>query len=155
VLAGEVVISMGGTQLGSVPISASGTSNIAKSGGFLTFTGTGSASFSLDPSLFIAPSVMSPLGYNFVLRNQDAGFRNGSLDTTLDSPFSFEVSRLPSRCAVGFGDELCNNVGYQLTYEYTPTGAIPEPATWAMMIGGFCLIGATLRRRSTKSALLT
>lgn len=27
-------------------------------------------------------------------------------------------------------------------------GAIPEPASWAMMIGGFGLVGAALRRRS-------
>ncbi|BAK65397.1 hypothetical protein SLG_07220 [Sphingobium sp. SYK-6] len=26
-------------------------------------------------------------------------------------------------------------------------GAVPEPATWAMMIGGFAMAGATLRRR--------
>jgi hypothetical protein len=32
------------------------------------------------------------------------------------------------------------------------TPAVPEPATWAMMIGGFGLIGATMRRRSTKIA---
>lgn len=30
-----------------------------------------------------------------------------------------------------------------------PSGAVPEPATWAMMIGGFALIGGTLRRRRT------
>ena len=28
-------------------------------------------------------------------------------------------------------------------------GPVPEPATWAMMIGGFALIGASLRRRKT------
>ena len=28
-------------------------------------------------------------------------------------------------------------------------GAVPEPASWAMMIGGFGMIGATLRRRRT------
>lgn len=28
-----------------------------------------------------------------------------------------------------------------------PAGAVPEPATWAMMIGGFGLIGASMRRR--------
>ncbi|NNM75849.1 PEP-CTERM sorting domain-containing protein [Sphingomonas sp. ID1715] len=28
--------------------------------------------------------------------------------------------------------------------------AVPEPATWAMMIGGFAFVGAAARRRSTK-----
>ncbi|OJY70007.1 MAG: hypothetical protein BGP16_09895 [Sphingobium sp. 66-54] len=28
-------------------------------------------------------------------------------------------------------------------------GAVPEPATWAMMIGGFAIAGASLRRRKT------
>ncbi len=31
--------------------------------------------------------------------------------------------------------------------EFGKSGAIPEPATWAMMIGGFGLAGAALRRR--------
>ncbi len=30
------------------------------------------------------------------------------------------------------------------------SGAVPEPAAWAMMIGGFGLVGASLRRRRTK-----
>lgn len=29
-----------------------------------------------------------------------------------------------------------------------PAGAVPEPATWAMMIAGFGMVGASLRRRS-------
>ncbi len=32
------------------------------------------------------------------------------------------------------------------------TGAVPEPATWAMMIGGFGLVGGAMRRRGTKVA---
>jgi phosphatidylinositol-3-phosphatase len=32
-------------------------------------------------------------------------------------------------------------------------GAVPEPATWAMMITGFGLVGAALRRRVAKSAM--
>lgn len=31
---------------------------------------------------------------------------------------------------------------------YVASGAVPEPATWAMMIGGFALVGASMRRRS-------
>jgi hypothetical protein len=30
-----------------------------------------------------------------------------------------------------------------------PTGAVPEPAAWALMIGGFGMAGAVLRRRRT------
>ncbi len=32
-------------------------------------------------------------------------------------------------------------------------GAVPEPATWAMMITGFGLVGAALRRRAANSAI--
>lgn len=36
---------------------------------------------------------------------------------------------------------------------FVPTGVVPEPATWAMMIGGFGFAGGALRRRrSTKLA---
>ena len=31
-----------------------------------------------------------------------------------------------------------------------PTAAVPEPATWAMMLGGFGLLGCAMRRRSTR-----
>lgn len=33
-------------------------------------------------------------------------------------------------------------------FDNLSTGAVPEPATWAMMIGGFGLIGAAARRRT-------
>ena len=35
----------------------------------------------------------------------------------------------------------------------TASPAVPEPATWAMMIGGFSLIGATMRRRAARPVL--
>ena len=42
-----------------------------------------------------------------------------------------------------------------LTFQYesdmVPGGLVPEPATWAMMIGGFGLVGGALRRRASTS----
>jgi hypothetical protein len=32
------------------------------------------------------------------------------------------------------------------------TGAVPEPQTWAMMLAGFGVVGATLRRRRKPAA---
>lgn len=44
-----------------------------------------------------------------------------------------------------------NNPGYShITFfngGATTPGAVPEPAAWALMIGGFALVGASLRRR--------
>jgi hypothetical protein len=34
----------------------------------------------------------------------------------------------------------------------TVRGAIPEPATWAMLLTGFGLVGATMRRRAAATA---
>ena len=34
-----------------------------------------------------------------------------------------------------------------------PAGAVPEPASWAMMVGGFCLIGGAMRGRKRASAV--
>lgn len=34
----------------------------------------------------------------------------------------------------------------------TPVTPVPEPATWAMMISGFGLIGVALRRRAAVTA---
>jgi len=35
-------------------------------------------------------------------------------------------------------------------FTFDGSGAVPEPATWAMMITGFGLVGGAMRRRSTK-----
>lgn len=37
--------------------------------------------------------------------------------------------------------------------EYSPDGAVPEPATWAMLLAGFALTGTALRRRSRPSSV--
>lgn len=37
--------------------------------------------------------------------------------------------------------------GLQTTFDFSPASAVPEPATWAMMIGGFGIVGMAMRRR--------
>lgn len=62
----------------------------------------------------------------------------GSLFTSLTLQFSTNTSQIKSLYAGGI-DAL-------------PTvSAVPEPASWAMMIGGFGLIGAAMRRRNTRT----
>lgn len=39
--------------------------------------------------------------------------------------------------------------GAQYTNYAFSTGAVPEPTSWALLVGGFGLVGATLRRRRT------
>lgn len=46
--------------------------------------------------------------------------------------------------AVGNGG---NGYNYDSTFLSASVASVPEPATWAMMLGGFGIAGATLRRR--------
>ena len=53
-------------------------------------------------------------------------------------------------------NNILNTVGFESVAGVTITatdaaGAVPEPATWAMMIGGFGMIGAASRRRVRSS----
>jgi hypothetical protein len=49
-----------------------------------------------------------------------------------------------SGSAQGLGDEGWNVSNLTV---YGPSGAVPEPASWALMIAGFGLVGARMRRR--------
>ena len=50
---------------------------------------------------------------------------------------------------IDFGETTLTFAGPDSVTLGALAGAIPEPATWAMMIGGFALAGAGLRRRAT------
>ncbi len=60
----------------------------------------------------------------------------GAFDVTAGSILTFR--------AVGTSDSLGGYV------DNITLSAVPEPATWAMMIGGFGIVGGTLRRRRAK-----
>ena len=43
------------------------------------------------------------------------------------------------------------NGKYSGTLDFVPNAAVPEPATWAMLILGFALVGFSMRRRSKEN----
>lgn len=61
----------------------------------------------------------------------------------------FDGDEFNSHHATGAISQSVGNPGYYLA---PATPAVPEPATWAMMIGGFGLVGASLRRRKAAFA---
>lgn len=54
-------------------------------------------------------------------------------------------SLLPSSSNLGVGLDA-------VSVDFVGRSAVPEPATWAMMVGGLGIVGATLRRRRTTLA---
>ena len=52
--------------------------------------------------------------------------------------------------AIGWNLSVVQNSNYaKTTAEIYASRGVPEPASWALMLGGFGLIGATMRRRQT------
>jgi hypothetical protein len=70
---------------------------------------------------------------------------------TYDGSFDFVVSF--SQILVGaspYGGDISFFGNYQVKNAYAWYAGVPEPTTWALMIGGFAIAGGTLRRRPSK-----
>jgi hypothetical protein len=97
----------------------------------------------------------SYLSFDF---RKPGGFPNG-----LDEAFDFDITAADQPYGIFFiQDRLNDTVTKQADAILRPThitktvsgvAAVPEPATWAMMLFGFGGIGATLRRRRRQPAL--
>ncbi len=78
-----------------------------------------------------------------------------SFVSTLIAPFTYNLQFNPSTASYSTFFFTGNNDtrdGYRIN---SITTAIPEPATWAMMLLGFGLIGSTLRRSRPQGKLAT
>jgi hypothetical protein len=69
-----------------------------------------------------------------------------------DRGFSFALDGVASNFANPPAGKALNNFAATVGGQLSLAGAVPEPATWALMIGGFGLAGATLRRRRAVAA---
>jgi hypothetical protein len=95
--------------------------------------------------------------FRFFFFNADHGFFDPTLDTSVEAPDTVDVFAIGGGCALGSGTTFCSDARLTLTYDYTPSSAVPEPATWAFMIVGFGAVGAAMRsaRRKTKVTFAT
>lgn len=83
----------------------------------------------------------------FTLQNLPAGTYLG---------FSFRQVACSRNCRMelGFGADISPRPVLSITYDVAdpPMAAVPEPTTWSLMIGGFGLAGAAVRRRRSADA---
>jgi hypothetical protein len=99
-------------------------------------------------------------GLSLTLFDTGEVFSLGTLTGDGDANYLGVVSnRLTGGFSLGFGSaqfdpRMSNgsNVLLQVKIGNSPAGAIPEPATWAMLIAGFGLVGGAMRRRRTPAA---
>lgn len=120
--------------------------------------GSGYSSFSLSDNSI---TLMSTGNYDF----NTARF-NGPVLTNLTNSTAFAGWTLTSD-TIGLSDTIIRDnsiaANWQNVFVTTarsavfsaPVGAVPEPATWAMMLAGFGMIGFAARRRSMVKTSVT
>jgi hypothetical protein len=132
-----------------------------------TFTATERGAFSLDFDLFGVGDIrdlgkwrfgFADLGGGAEATDIAGGFSDGSelsgaLTRRLASGHTYTVSlrNLEGFSASGPVSSFAESSGHEhgaFNWAITGGAAVPEPAAWAMMIAGFGLAGATLRRRN-------
>ena len=92
-----------------------------------------------DNLLFASTPYLDVLGVSFTLAN-NASTEVNIYYSSLNS--AYQYFRTP------------NGSGTLTSFTVTPSGtagAVPEPATWAMMVGGFGIVGFGMRRRSDRA----
>ena len=99
-------------------------------------------------------ATLGSTGWNFATAYEFSfDFGPGNLVVSVDGSEEINIAGSFANGRLGFYNFSQQNVRYSaFTVDpgsFPPPGnAVPEPATWAMMIGGLAIVGATMRRRS-------
>ncbi|MBS0363125.1 MAG: PEPxxWA-CTERM sorting domain-containing protein [Proteobacteria bacterium] len=91
-----------------------------------------------------------------ILGSQDGpsiGNFNSWADFAASSPAFQAGTNTITFDVINFGQESGNPSGLRVEFLGSTVGGVPEPATWALMIGGFGLAGAALRRQRPTVAM--
>ena len=131
----------GGASLGSFTLTPSGIPT-TRTPTFVDFTTTG---ILLSPGQTYTAALTSNSNRYGLVYGPDINLNTGAVL----GPDAYAGGRL---LATGFTDRPCSGGTCDANFRYRAIGApaVPEPATWAMMIAGFGLVGGAMRRRSTK-----
>jgi len=147
-----------GQEFFSIGLGSNGTQTMAPNyfGSTTTVSAVGGALFTLesfdfsDPFDFADDPIQVDFTFNTtggvvsqtIFADFNAGMQTQTFNISGISSFSFVTS------GSFFGEDTIQTDNW--TYTLDSTGpVVPEPATWAMMIGGFALAGAAMRRRAT------
>ncbi len=127
------------------PIWQSGSQFINLFDGVSNFSGADSAYFSGSNGADGLQNLSDFSGYS------GFGFLDALLDVRGDGPQGYSTFQDNIYHSQLYHSDLVTAAG-SITYIYDPiavppTGGVPEPASWAMLIAGFGLVGAVLRRR--------
>jgi opacity protein-like surface antigen len=159
----------GSTNNGGIMVTKSGFAFNAGDVVQLSFQVSGSQRVTAEDFVFGFRSGGGAIQYNNVIIDSDFyGFNsfgnfnvtdlNGSaLGLPATTPYGFFSMRFTAGGAGSikayFGSNSADNIGVIVDDFALEIGAVPEPASWAMMIAGFGIVGASLRRRATRAAL--
>jgi hypothetical protein len=73
----------------------------------------------------------------------------GGWSTASFADFDGDVSAIDGGAGFSTAADLFDLANQHLTIHSEADGAVPEPASWALMLGGFGLVGGALRSRKT------
>jgi len=119
---------------------------------FFTFTlpRNGSVTSTITSS---ASSNVTNIDFTRVRLNGPAGFTSINYTPVTSGTFEFRTLGPVDLLAGTYTLEVRGRTGGQASYagDFTLAGGVPEPAAWAMMIGGFGMAGGALRRRRVEA----
>lgn len=131
----------------------------------LTLTSFTPTSIGLDAAAYVDPITGAPIFHGFdqglgVVGYQGALFGDSFLSITFDA-VAYSPGGQPQPWVADQYNALNNGApyagyptaGYWTAAFIIPDRGVPEPASWAMMVGGFGLVGGAMRSRRRTSAV--